>query len=95
MVGFILNAYSAQHLLLISQNMYWSISESPTNCLAICFEEGRALKFLSRWMSEKMPALSSVLVLLCHLTYLAPMNVINAKLGLVFFLLLLLEDVLH
>lgn len=86
MVGFILNAYSAQHLLLISQNMYWSIAESPTNCLAICFEEGRALKFLSRRMSEKKPALSSALVLLCHLIYLAPMNFINANLSLVSFL---------
>lgn len=52
-VGFILDAYSAQHLLLISPNMHWSIAESPTNCLAICFEEGRALKFPSRWISER------------------------------------------
>lgn len=77
MVGFIFNAYSAQHLLLISQNMYWSIAESPTNCLAICFEEGKALKFLSRCMSEKMPALSSALVLICHVIYLAPINLIS------------------
>lgn len=38
MVSFILNTFSAQDSLLISQNMYWSIAESPTNCLAICFE---------------------------------------------------------
>lgn len=87
MAGFILSASSAQHLLLISQNMDWSVAESPTNCLAICFEEGRALKFLSCSMSEKMPAFFSALVLLCQLICLALVNLIHANFKLFVFVL--------
>lgn len=37
--------------------MYGSIAEIPTNCLAICFQADRALKFLSCWMTKRMSLL--------------------------------------
>lgn len=43
-----------QKLLGDKTNMYWSVSEIPTNCLAICFQADKALKFLYFWMAKWM-----------------------------------------
>lgn len=43
-----------RELQILSPNMHGSVAEIPTNCLAICFQADKALKFLSCWMTKRM-----------------------------------------